>query len=96
MQASPKAPAQPQKKRRRLVKAADVASQQSPSQIRQGAGQKADEQAIDLCGSDDANGGNAAEAHSSEDEGGPLKLGMHVDLSRGAASSGGSHCLWHT
>ena len=89
MQATSKAPAQPQKKRRRLVKAKDVASQQAPSQNRQGAGSghKAHEQPIDLCGSDDAGdgGATAAEAHSSEDEGGPVKLGMHVDLSRGAA-----------
>ena len=85
MQAAPgrampnQGPPQP-RKRRRLVKAADVASEQVLEQIKR----RTAEKPINLSAEDE----EAPEVvhSSSEDEGGPVKLGMHVDLTRGAVS----------
>lgn len=85
MQATPstkKATPQP-RKRRRLVKAADVVAEQVLEQIR---GRAGGDKPIDLSAEDNEEATEAVHS-SSEDEGGPVRLGMHVDLTRGRVHS---------
>ena len=83
MQAAPKQATPQLRKRRRLVKAADVAAERLLEQLsKRKPGQQ---EPIDLCAGDDEGAAAEEAGHSSsEDEGGPVKLGMHVDLTRGA------------
>ena len=87
----------PPVKRRRLVKAADIASEQVLQQLRKedpaGLPKTPKEAAIVLDSDDEAAGQHSG---SDDDEAAPLRLGMHADLDRGAQrvlGSMGRPCL---
>ena len=75
----------PPAKRRRLVKAADIATEQVLQQLQKeepASVPKASREAAIVLDSDDEAAGQRS--GSDDDEGAPLRLDMHADLSRGA------------